>query len=47
MPELIRRLDDAGTRTYTTKDKGAVRMDTDGKKIHITYFIDRQEEKAE
>ena len=45
--ELLRRLYDAGTKIYTTKDMGAVRMDTDGKRIRITCFINRQEVKAE
>lgn len=41
--ELMERLENAGTRTYVTKERGAVRMDVYYKKAKITYYISQQE----
>lgn len=37
--ELTERLERAGTRIYTTKEEGAVRMDVNGNKVIITRFL--------
>ena len=41
--ELLQRLKASGTRIHVTKEEGAVRLDTDGKKIRITHYIDDRE----
>ena len=33
----------SGTRIHVTKDEGAVRLDTDGKNIRLTHYIDDRE----
>ena len=40
--ELIERLEEAGSRIYTTNETGAVRMDVKGEKIHIEMMIRRR-----
>lgn len=40
--ELMDRLHAAGTRIYVTNETGAVRMDTDGRRIRVSGFLRRQ-----
>ena len=40
--ELIERLEDTGTRIYTTKDRGAVRMDIKGNNIRVENYVNRK-----
>lgn len=37
--ELMERLQDAGSRVYVTKELGAVRMSTDGKRIKTEHYV--------
>ena len=37
--ELMERLQDAGSRVYVTKELGAVRMSTDGKRIKTDHYV--------
>lgn len=43
--ELIKRLENADCRIHITKEEGAVRMDTNGRNIKITHYIQGAEEK--
>ncbi len=41
-PELIRRLEDSGTKIFCTKEEGAVIIRTDGKHVKATGFLNKK-----
>jgi competence protein ComEC len=45
--ELLQRVEQTRSRVYVTKDLGAVRIDTDGKRVRIKSFIKKGEENEE